>query len=304
MPELPEVEIGRRQLQRWSQGRTVAAVKLPAPTSVRVRLSTTTRDAHPDPSGALAAVVGRATVAVRRHGKRMAWTFAAREGEVRGPSLLVHFGMSGRWLRRPADEAPPHGRVGFTFDDGAVVWLDDPRRFGCVVPLTGDAYPWLTEGLGPDALQAPLTAERLRERLVGRRPVKVALLDQTVLAGLGNIHAAEALFRAGVAPHTPCHALTDAQLRALARQVPRQLAAVVEAEDGDEVVYVSRDPARNPFVVYGRQGEPCATCGSAIERDRLGGRANYWCPGCQPVSSPGRSPRPTIEALHPESKAR
>ena len=277
MPELPEVEIARRQLARWAAGRRVRGIRLEDPGAVRTRLSTTLADAHPEAREAVTdGVVGAIASEPIRAGKRLGWAFGD------GGGWLVHLGMSGQWVKRAPDAAlPPHARLGVELED-AVCWFCDLRRFGCIVPVGRDALEGaLREGLGPDALDAALGAEGLRARLTGRRAIKTALLDQAVIAGVGNIQAIEALWRAGVHPATRCDRLSDGQVAALAEAIPAQLAETIASEDTDEMHYLTQG-GDNPFDVYGRAGEPCRRCGATLVDGRLGGRATVWCPACQP----------------------
>jgi formamidopyrimidine-DNA glycosylase len=119
--------------------------------------------------------------------------------------------------------------------------------------------------------------------LRGRRPVKVALMDQSALAGVGNIYASEALFGARIHPSTPAGDLTEAQADALARQMLAVMQASLEREQDDEIAYLhSGEAVENPFRVYGHEGEPCPACGAPIAREVHAGRSTFWCPRCQP----------------------
>jgi formamidopyrimidine-DNA glycosylase len=270
MPELPEVEITRRSLVRWMEGRRVDRVEVPDPAAIRSTRSTLPSDAHPDGVAAVRArVEGGRLVEARRHGKRLGLRFDAGD-------LLVHLGMTGRFTRGPADRFV---RVCLHLDDGSAVRFVDSRRFGCLVP-TDDLDADLAEGLGPDVLLAPPDARGLGERLRGRRSVKAALMDQAVVAGLGNIHAVEALWRARLHPDLPCDRLGPADLVALAGAIALQVRWAVDLEDGEEVAYVT-EGAPNPFTVYGRAGGPCPRCGALVERTTGSGRATYACRGCQ-----------------------
>jgi formamidopyrimidine-DNA glycosylase len=274
MPELPEVEIARRQLARWGEGRRVREVIARDAAAIRRGLSTRPSDALPGGAEAVArALVGATAGAPARLGKRIGWRF----GEA---GLLVHLGMSGKWVRR--EEPPPHARLGLSFHDvDGAAWFVDPRRFGCVALVPADGLDAaLADGLGPDALDAAPDGPGLAARLAGRRPIKVALLDQARLAGVGNIHAVEALWRAGISPHTPCESLDAAAWARLAQAIPAQLRWTVEAEEADEIAYVN-EGAANPFAVYARAGTPCRRCGAAIASAILGGRSTFWCPACQ-----------------------
>ena len=146
------------------------------------------------------------------------------------------------------------------------------------MPTTWDTgRDLLSAGLGPDALSAPLPP------LVGARAVKVALMDQSLVAGLGNVQVMESLWRAGVHPTTPCNALAPGLRAALPGAIQAQLAATLALFDGaDEITYIEEDRSQNPFAIYRRAGEPCPACRTPITRMVQAGRGTYWCPGCQP----------------------
>jgi formamidopyrimidine-DNA glycosylase len=222
-------------------------------------------------------MVGEEVRDTARHGKRLGL-------EVGSGWWLVHLGMTGRFVRSLSEvAAPAHARVGWGLDDGHTVWFCDARRFGALVPLVDREA--LSEGMGPDAL-APMEGPILAACFRGRRGVKVALMDQACLAGLGNIHAVEALWRAGVAPDRPVDDVPMEAWAELARAIPVQLAAgIAEVPDVQDFTYVT-DGGENPFAVYGREGEPCPRCGDAVVRAVHGGRSTFWCPRCQP-SVPG-----------------
>lgn len=272
MPELPEVEANRRLLAPFA-GRRVTAVHLPDPTSVRPALSTRSKDA----GGAerLTSLVGAVADLPTRRGKRLGWTF--------GPhGLLAHLGMTGRFVI--ADEAPRWAKVGITFDDGRSVWFVDPRRFGCVVPLSAAQVAGaLAEGLGPDALDEPQSGPQLAARFETPRAIKVALLDQDRLAGMGNIHAVEALWRAHLHPDTRCVDLDAKAWSALAKAITAQLHHGLALVEADGIAYLSDGVITNPFEVYGRAGEPCRRCGGRIQGETRAGRSTFWCPSCQPA---------------------
>lgn len=279
MPELPEVEIARRQLQRWATGQKLRDIRVLDPAAIRFKRSTRPSDAHPDGVSALRkAVVGRVADVPIRRGKRLGWTFGGGAAGVQ-----IHLGMTGQWMRRPSEAEPPRfSKLGFELES-TVLWFADSRRFGCVVPESEVASS-LGEGLGPDAWLERLDGAKLGARLRGKRAIKVALLDQAVLAGIGNIHAAEALWRAGIAPETRAGSLSPRQLRGLAEALFLQLDEAITSQDTDEFVYVTQG-GDNPFAVYGKAGEPCPRCGQAIVQDRHGGRSTFWCSACQPPSA-------------------
>ncbi|MFM2163345.1 MAG: hypothetical protein RLZZ383_2857 [Pseudomonadota bacterium] len=278
MPELPEVEIARRNLSRWTAGRRVETVWLVDPAVARPRLSTAPRDADP----ALADRLVRATGSVglwRRHGKRLA-------GDVGGTTFLCHFGMTGRWVRRRRDDPPSSRsvRLGLGLDDGHGVWFLDERRFGAVTP-TDDVDAGLKRGHGPDCWDDLSEAALAHALAGGRTPLKPALMDQARLAGLGNIHAAEACWRAGLSPYTPCGEVVE--IAKLAEAIHVQLRFALDVTAADDVVYLSDGGGvDNPFAVYGRHGQPCPRCGEAVRREVQAGRSTYGCATCQPGGWP------------------
>lgn len=273
MPELPEVEIARRALHRWSTGRRVVRIHLPDPAVVRPRISTRPSEGMARARVVLEELLLHQTLGEPlRRAKRLGWPL---EG---GGGLLLHLGMTGRWVRE--QEEPPHARVGLQLDDGHTLWMRDPRRFGCVVP-TQDLRALLAQGLGRDGLLDPPDGPWLRQRLGrSRRAVKVALLDQSALAGLGNIHAAEILWRARIAPARACADLDSQEWERVALIVPAYLQEVLDREP-DEIIYLSEGGDGSSFDVYGKHGQACSRCAGTIERFAQSGRSTWWCPGCQ-----------------------
>jgi formamidopyrimidine-DNA glycosylase len=267
MPELPELEFCGRSLTRWTAGRRIVGVEVRDPRSVRASRRDRPSAGREDGDTAVRAVVlGAAPGPIRRHGKRLLWPFGER-------ALLLHLGMTGRWTRREH----PHTKLALHLSDGGSLFFADPRLLGGVVPTTVAAgAAELVDGLGPDALRDPLPPLR------GARPVKVALMDQAVVAGLGNLHAAEALWRAGLDPRTPAAEVTGTRHAALDDGVKAQLReALAMLEADDEIVYVEDRGAPNPLPLYQRGGEPCPRCRTPIGKLVQGGRTTWWCPGCQ-----------------------
>jgi formamidopyrimidine-DNA glycosylase len=265
VPELPEVEFCRRALLRWTDGRAVVGSHVVDPRSVRLSRTDRPGAGRADGEAALAAVARGRPGPVLRHGKRLLWAFD--QG-----ALLLHLGMTGKWTRK----LPGWPKVRLDLDDGVHLWFSDPRLLGGVVPTTREeGERMLREGLGPDALAGPLP------RLTGKRPVKVALMDQALVAGLGNVHAMEALWRARIHPATPCDAIDDVTHARLDAAVREQLLDTLALQgDDDEIVYVEEDRSSNPFSIYRRAR--CPRCGGDISRIVQGGRATYWCEACQP----------------------
>lgn len=279
MPELPEVEFARRALLRWMDGRRVVQAEA-EPTRV-FRGTRPEAEARAD----FARLRGRLQ-ALERRGKYLLFTF---EG---GRGLLGHLGMTGKFVRRPAGHVEPYSRARLHLDSGDVVHFRDPRLFGRMEPVPAaqlHALPAVAElGLDPlvDAAQGGkgLTPAQLQQALgSSRQDLKVALMDQGRLAGLGNIHAAEALFRAGLHPARKPASLSAAEWTRLARAIQATLDFAFELNgEGDEMDYLEEPGAQNPFKIYGRAGEPCSKCRAPVESFAQGGRTTHFCPHCQP----------------------
>lgn len=265
MPELPEVEIARRNLERWFAGRRVVRAEAERTRTFRgadVRL--------------FEAIRGRLQWATRR-GKYLLLAFEGNRG------ALVHLGMTGKLVKRPAGVAERYSRARLHLDSGEVVHFRDARLFGRIRPAPADRLSSLVEHLGVDPLVDGVSPRRLKEALGGtRREIKIALMDQERIAGLGNIHAAEALYRAGIHPARRPSTLSDEEWRLLARAIDAAIAFALESQKDEEISYVEEPGAENPFSVYGRAGEECRRCGKVIESFVQGGRTTHFCPGCQP----------------------
>jgi formamidopyrimidine-DNA glycosylase len=274
MPELPEVEIAARNLRRWAEGRRVEAAQADPAARRLFRPGSA--------SGFVRAVAGRTVQSVRRTGKHLLVTLS---GE---PPLGIasHLGMTGKWVRRAPGEPPPsHSRARLLLEDGAVLHYRDPRLFGRLRLVPGARFAEVPEvaALGPDPLEAGVDPERLAAALSRtRRPVKVAMLDQRLLPGVGNIQASEALFRARLDPRRRASSLSRAEVRRLADAVLASVKEAIAREDGPEVAYVEEAGAENPFAVYARDGERCPRCRrSRIRRIVQAQRSTFYCPRCQ-----------------------
>jgi formamidopyrimidine-DNA glycosylase len=274
MPELPEVEHAARTLRRLALGRRVEAVALDA----RAR-----RLFRPEAPAALRrALTGARLVAVERRGKQLLLTLEARQGRL---GLVSHLGMTGKWEGGPAAPPPRHARVTLRLDDGTCLHYDDPRMFGRLRLVPRARFQDLPEvaTLGPDPLHDGIDAAGLRAGLARtRRPVKVALLDQALLAGVGNIHAAEACWRARLDPRRRADRLTAAEVAALARGLRATFRFALARLDGDEIEYIEAG-GHNPFHVYDRAGGLCRHpgCGGTLRRIVQAQRATFLCPRCQ-----------------------
>jgi formamidopyrimidine-DNA glycosylase len=268
LPELPEVEYNRRRLQRAMAGARITRVTVRQP-----KLRYTVSD------DLVARLEGQMVRAVERRAKYLLIDLAS------GDRLLMHLGMSG-WFRlaRSTRHLETHDHVVFEMSNGAVVIFNDPRRFGFMRLLSPDEHATHEplSRLGPEPLAKAFDAATLAARLAHRKTsLKIALSDQRVVGGLGNIYAVEALHRAelspnrkaatlvtkGGAPRPSVHALVQAIRNVLTEAIRRQ------ARSGDG----------NPFRVYDREGQPCPRpgCRGTIRRIVQGGRSTYYCPVCQ-----------------------
>jgi formamidopyrimidine-DNA glycosylase len=276
MPELPEVETVRTTLAPALTGRRFERVDI-----------LDTRLVRPfEPLAVAGELEGERVEAVERRGKYLIFRFES------GRSLLIHLRMTGSLRHAPrgslADD--PYRRAVVTLDDGSDVAYRDVRRFGTWLLLEPDELePYLHQRLGAEPLSREFTARRLGERLAGRKaPIKAAILDQRTLAGMGNIYADEALWRARVHPLRPAGDLDQDEIRRLHRAVRRALEAGIARQGATLRDYSTPDGGRgrmqHEFKVYGRGGEPCDRCGTPIEKTRVAGRGTWYCPHCQSPS--------------------
>jgi len=262
MPELPEVEIQCRMLRHVSEGRTLQRIEVRD--SVRFE-------------GEVAHLEGASIKGWTRLGKYL----LADLGEW---SFLSHLGMTGQWILG-AEASRPHQRLVLHLSSGEHVALIDPRRFGWTWILPSSEvhqHPRLAS-LGLDPMAAEFSAEALASAVGTRkRPLKQSLMDQKIVAGLGNIALSELCWRAKVHPHLPSRALPSRVWPRLAQAIKDHIEYVLAVEEGDEIVYLGYEGATNPFLCYGREDEPCPRCESPFKKGALSGRASYWCPSCQP----------------------
>jgi len=275
MPELPEVETTRRGLAPLvEQRRILRAV-------VRHRGLR-----QPVPRGLERRLAGSRVHALSRRGKYLLFSCEAANQE-RG-TLLVHLGMSGRlWLVDAKISPEKHDHFDLVIDNGRVIRLRDPRRFGMVLWLQGDplAHPLLNR-IGPEPLTADFDGAVLHRATRSRSAaIKPVIMDGHVVAGVGNIYANEALFRAGIDPRTPAKRVSRPRCEALAQEIRAVLGEAIAAGGSSLRDYVGSDGMaghfQNRFFVYGRSGEPCVRCGTAIRELRQGQRATCYCPQCQ-----------------------
>jgi formamidopyrimidine-DNA glycosylase len=277
MPELPEVETVRRGLQRHLAGRRIERVEVGRERSVR----RTSREA------VIAGLAGTVVESAERRGKYLLLPLDS------GDTCMIHLRMSGQVLLAAAGAPrPPHTHVVLHLDDRHEAWFVDPRTFGEVVVFDPDRVelelPELAR-LGVDPIAEPFDAAVLRAA-IGRtsRALKPLLLDQNVVAGIGNIYADEILHRAGLRPDRPASSLDRARLVRLARSIVDVLTEAIDAGGSTlgDAQYVDLMGAAGSYQddhrVYGRGGERCLTCGRGwVRRSVAGGRGTHWCPVCQ-----------------------
>ncbi|CNE10551.1 formamidopyrimidine-DNA glycosylase Fpg [Mycobacterium tuberculosis] len=285
MPELPEVEVVRRGLARWTAGRATASAEVRHPRSVRRH--------EAGPADFAARLAGRTMRAPRRRGKYL-WIPLDDESE----AVLAHLGMSGQLLvGEPGREPEKHLRVRVLFEDGGLdLRFVDQRTFGhlMLTDLVPDAFepgalvPEPIVHIAPDPLEDAFDAEgffrALRRRKTG---IKRALLDQSLISGVGNIYADEALWRARLHWARPTETMTRAEA-ARVLEAAREVMGAALAVGGTsfDSLYVNVNGESGYFErsldAYGRRDEPCRRCGTAIRRDVFMNRSSYSCPVCQP----------------------
>jgi formamidopyrimidine-DNA glycosylase len=260
----------RRKIEPALTGRTFRRVEIADPRLTRPH----------DPVEVARELEGERVERVERRGKYLIVRFAS------GRALLVHLRMTAS-LRSGALDGDAHRRALVTLDDGTEVAYRDVRRFGTWLLLEpGESDAYIDERLGLEPLEATFRSRDLAASLAGRRaPVKAALLDQRTVAGVGNIYADEALWRARVHPLTEARTLDADEVRALHRGIRRALEHGVKRQGSTLRDYALPDGSsggmQREFKVYGRGGEPCERCGTPIEKIRAAGRGTWFCPACQ-----------------------
>ena len=277
MPELPEVETVRRSLEPALYDGEIVGI-----TTSELNL----RQRPIERAAMKKALVGARFTAARRHGKYLVLDTSAAH------SLVVHLGMAGRLLLEGAASiAQKHTHVAIALSSGRVLRFVDPRRFGIVRVYPTKALGEVAElaALGPDPLTGAFEEETLRAALLGtRRDLKSTLLDQRVVAGLGNIYVSEALFEAGLSPRRRADRLTAAEGSALHRAIRVVLDRGVENRGTSFSDYVDADGNKGGnqhlLKVYGRTGEPCLRCDGKVRRMVQAQRSSFYCPRCQRVA--------------------
>jgi formamidopyrimidine-DNA glycosylase len=291
VPELPEVEVVRRGLERWVAGRTIAEVEVRHPRAVRRHLEGTDHF--------VAALTGRTLTAAHRRGKYLWLPMAEPDGVPSGRALVAHLGMSGQLLVEKPDEPDEvHLRARFRFDDGGrELRFVDQRTFGglAVEESAGDGLPTRLAHIAIDPLDPGFDADAFSAALRRRHTeVKRALLDQTLIGGVGNIYADESLWRARLHGARQTDKLTRAQVSDLLEGVRDVLSESLEQGGTSfDSLYVDVNGQSGYFsrhlAVYGQLDRPCPRCGTPVRRESFMNRSSYSCPQCQPRPRARRS---------------
>ena len=274
MPELPEVETTRRGLEPYLKGRRIVAAEARRPRMLR---------RQPRERDFADRLQGRTVRELRRTGK---FIFIDLDGDL---TWVIHLGMSGRMqVADHGEPEVPHTNVVVRTGAKEIRFVD-PRTFGFMAVLTPEEYDDSPlAGLGPDALTDLPPSRHIAARLAGRKPaIKSLLMDQRLLAGLGNIYADEVLFRARVAPHREAGSLTGSEVASIRRAIGPVLRAGLKhgGTSLNDLAYLLPDGRAGDYLarlaVYGREGEPCRRCGAPVRRSLIGQRSSHWCPTCQ-----------------------
>lgn len=273
MPELPEVETVKRSLAGQLTGERITGVTIYYPGNIK----------RPEPELFKRTLTGKEFLGIDRRGK---FLLLALSG---GYVLVVHLRMTGQLFMTGAGEPlDKHTHIVFSLSGERELRYADQRKFG-ILELVRQGEVNQLKGLKELGLE-PLSSDFTLERLVAvlrnkKRPIKNLLLDQTVVAGIGNIYADEILFEAGIHPEKPAGDLTEEEIAALWQAVPRMLELGIQHRGTSIRNYVDGEGQKGSFQnllrVYGRPGEPCCRCGAAIVRIKVAGRGTYFCPRCQ-----------------------
>lgn len=288
MPELPEVEVVRRGLDKQVRGRVIESVTVTHSRSVRRHIA--------GAADLAARLTGLRVAAARRRGKYLWLTFDEPGPDPGDTALVVHLGMSGQMLVRPAD-APveKHAHIRADLDDGTQLRFVDQRTFGgwALAPLVdvdGTAVPEPVAHIARDPLDPRFDIEAAVAAVRGKRTeIKRVLLDQTVISGIGNIYADEALWRTRIHGGRVAADLTRPVVRTLLAEVRAVMTdALAAGGTSFDALYVDVDGQSGYFerslAVYGRGDEPCTRCGASIVREKFMNRSSYSCPRCQPAA--------------------
>jgi len=267
MPELPEVEIARENLARWLVGRRIARAHV---IDARMRGGQSRRRVE-------GTLEGASVRAVSRRGKFLLFDLGSKR-----EAVVAHLGMTGKFLLQSRSDAVPRfARASIELGRGGRVVYCDARRLG-QFRLLDAVEERRIAALGVEPLGSDFTPARLLELTrSSTKPIKIFLMDQRRIAGVGNIQAAEALFLARIHPGREARSLDKREIASLVRSIRQTLESEIERSRSENPAYL-HEGSENDFRVYGRKGEPCPRCRSPIARFVQGGRSSYYCPRCQP----------------------
>ena len=266
MPELPEVETVKAGLSRSWIGKRIEGVDLRRP-NLR----------FPFPANLEQDLVGRTITNIRRRAKYL--LIDLNDGQI----LLSHLGMSGKWTIDATDCNGKHDHVVLYLDDGTISVYNDPRRFGVLDLFTGKSHK-LLDHLGPEPL-GEWVAGDLKSKLSKKKTaIKISILDQRVVVGVGNIYVCEALNRCKISPTRPSNEISDKECELLVNEIKKILAEAIQAGGSTLKDFAGVDGTLgyfpHQFKVYDKVGKKCG-CGGIVERFAQGGRSTFWCPSCQ-----------------------
>ncbi|MPW43794.1 bifunctional DNA-formamidopyrimidine glycosylase/DNA-(apurinic or apyrimidinic site) lyase [Acinetobacter guerrae] len=269
MPELPEVETTKTSLLPLLEQRVL---------NVEVRES---RLRWPIPED-ISRLKGQRLLGLKRRSKYILAEFEQDQ-------MLWHLGMSGGFrLATAQDELRKHDHLMISFEDGTQLRYHDPRRFGCILWLNDESQTKLLNPLGPEPLSDDFNADYLYQKLKSKQVgIKIAIMDNHVVVGVGNIYATESLFNLGIHPAQPAHSLSKKQMSQLVIEIKRILTSAIQL-GGSTLRDFTNAVGENGYfqqtlLAYGRAGEMCVNCETALENLKLGQRASVFCPQCQPL---------------------
>ena len=272
MPEMPEVEQVRKTLTPHIQGKTI--------TNIEIYLDRLIQ--HPTPEAFIKGLVGKTILDVGRKGKYLVLKTGASQ------ELIVHLRMTGALIAQPEEAPiPKYAKIKFELTDGINMWFTDIRTFGTLYLVTdGDAYIEGYETLGPEPLSSGFTVEYLAPLAAkSRKPIKTFILDQKIIAGLGNIYADECLALSKIMPTRLANTLSQDEIVQLCSAINAVIAQGIrnrgttfrDYKDGEG----NKGDNQNHLLVYSRSGKPCKSCGTALVQIKVGGRGSVYCPVCQ-----------------------
>lgn len=273
MPELPEVETIRSQLEREVKGKKIIDVEIKVPKLVKAPLLTFKK-----------AIIGSSITAIKRRAKLLLVSLS------NGYSLMIHLKLTGQLIIKQAKDQPgPYTHIIFYFFDSSKLFFNDLRKFGYIKLVEPDDLDneLAKEKFGPEPLEKRFTLEKFTGLLADKKITKIKplLMDQTFIAGLGNVYAAEVCFYAGVRPTKPAGLLKQDEIKRLYEGIKKILPKSIEKRGSSIDTYVDIHGRQGGFVpylqVYGRKGQSCIKCKGKVQMVSLAGRGTYFCPNCQ-----------------------